>query len=179
MDNQEFETKVLNIDVVEVVKKLRSLGAKERTEFLARRYVFDIDSKDTEFIRLREMDPKVYLTYKLKPHYKSDIGQTTEIEVEVSDFDKTSQILRKLNFKRIFYIETKHHIFNLNGIEFSIDTWPKLSPLLEVEAKSIEKINEGLDLLGFSGKDVGDKDINLIYKEIGIDMHAEPELKFD
>lgn len=178
-NNQEFETKVLNIDVEAVIQKLRSLNAEETAEFLARRYVFDIESENTEFIRLREMGTKTYLTYKLKPLYKSDIGQTTEIEVEVSDFDKTAQVLKKLDFKRIFYVETKHQIFKLNGIEFSIDTWPRLSPLLEIEAENIGKINEGLEVLNLSGQDVGDKDIYEIYKENGIDMHSEPKLKFD
>lgn len=177
--DKEFETKVLNINKDELIKKLRSLGAKEIPEFLMRRYVFDIESKDIEWIRLRQGNDKATLTYKLKKHGNTKVGKTVEIEVEVSDFDKTARILKKLTFKEIYYQENKSHIFNLDNIEFSIDTWPKLKPYLEVESSSKKRVDQGLKLLELLGQDSGDKDIVAIYKENGIDLHSYLELKFD
>ncbi len=179
--HNEFETKVLDIDSAVVISQLRELGAVEEPEFLARRYVFDMDINDTtvEWIRLRQQGSKApTLTYKYKVKGNYSIGNTTEIEVEVSDFDKTSEILHKLQFKKIYYQENKSHIFTLDGIEFSIDTWPVLPPYLEIEGESVEKVQAGLLLLGFEGKDVGDKDVKIICQERGIDLHSYIELRF-
>lgn len=62
----EFETKVLNINPRVIIKKLRSLGAREIKQVLQRRYVYDIESTDIEFIRLRTDGTKTTITYKHK-----------------------------------------------------------------------------------------------------------------
>lgn len=178
MNNKEFETKVLNIHVEEIIKKLRQLGAEETPEVLMRRYVFDIKSSNIEFIRLRDNGHKSTITYKYKVRGNSRVGKTIEIEVEVSDFDKTAQILSKLSFRRTFYQENKTHIFRLNGIEFAINTWPMIKPFLEVESNSQEKVKKGLEMLSLTGKDVGDLDLKEIFQSKGIDIHAYPNLKF-
>lgn len=178
----EFETKVLGIDVAGIIAQLRELGAVETEEFLARRYVFDIaiGTGQVEWIRLRQLGGgKSTMTYKQKLKKNVEIGKTVEIEVEVSDFEKTAEILHKLPFKDVYYQENKNHIFMLDGIEFSIDTWPMLAPYLEVEAESVARVQDGLRLLGLEGKDVGDKDIKVIYDEQGIDLHAYADLRFE
>jgi hypothetical protein len=53
-----------------------------------------------------------------------------------------------------------------------------LPPYLEIESHSLEKVHEGLKLLDLVGKDIGDKDIKILYNEIGIKLHAYKELKF-
>lgn len=176
--NTEFETKVPHIDVDAVVEKLRSLGAKETPEYLSRRYVFDMDSENSEWIRLRTNGEKTTIAYKYKVIGNTEVGKTIEIEVEVSDFDKTAEIFKKLSFKRVFYQENKNHLFHLHGIEFSIDRWPFIDPYLEIEAESKEKVEEGLRLLGLEGKDVGDLDVGLLFDEKGIDIHSYSELRF-
>jgi adenylate cyclase, class 2 len=178
--NTEFETKVLDFDLQKVISKLRELGAKETPEFLAKRYVFDIDSPDIEWIRLRDSNGKITLTYKYKVRGNTEIGNTIEIEVGVSDFEKTAEILNKLEWREVYYQENRNHIFELDGIEFSIDSWPKLSPYLEIEADSKERVQEGLKMIGLLGKDVGDKDIVELYREkLGVSLHSEKVLKFE
>jgi adenylate cyclase class 2 len=103
----EFETKVPNIDVQELIDKLKNLGAKETPEFLAKRYVYDISTENIEWIRLRQIHTKTTLTYKYKVKGNTKIGETIEIEVEVSDFDKTAEILSKIPFKEVYYQENK------------------------------------------------------------------------
>ena len=175
----EFETKVLNINPKKIIKNLRFLGAKEIPESLIRRYVFDNDPQGPiEFFRLREYQGRSFLTYKRKLKGNSKVGNTSEINVEVSDFDSCAQIFLRLGFTRVFYQENKRHLFVLDGIEFCIDTWPLLAPYLEIEAKNKKKLQMGLKILDLIGKDVGDKDIKIIYKECGIDLHAYKDLKF-
>lgn len=177
MDNKEFETKVLGIDVEEIIQKLRAFGADESPEVLSKRYVFDMESDNIEWIRLRQTGNKTTLTYKYKVLGNTDIGKTVEIEVEVSDFTKTALILQKLSFKQTYYQENKNHIFRLGDIEFSIDTWPMLDPYLEIESTNEKRVKEGLKLLELTG-DMGDKDIKEIYQDRGIDLHSFAELKF-
>src|SRR3989344_3327462 len=63
---REYETKILNINVSEIIDKLRSLGAKQKhPETLMRRWVFDLDSDDPEWIRLRDNGENVSLTYNM------------------------------------------------------------------------------------------------------------------
>jgi adenylate cyclase, class 2 len=178
--NQEFETKVLNIDTKEILSRLRAIGASEQAEFLSKRYVYDLGTDAVEWIRLRQQGTKSpTLTYKYKQKDNLLIGQTIEIEVEVSDFAKTAEIMNKLNFKEVFYQENKSHIFTLDDLEFSIDTWPMLPTYLEVEAQSVDRVQDGLELLGLKGKDIGDKDIKLMYQELGIDLHSYKQLRFE
>jgi adenylate cyclase, class 2 len=172
---QEFEAHVLDIGVEEIKKKLKVLGAKEEPETLMKRWVFDM-GKEGEWIRLRHDGKKTTITYKHKSGSK--ISETEEIEIEVGDFDKTAEILSKLDFKNIYYQENKRHLFKLKDIEFSIDTWPKIPSHLEVESSSEEKVHEGLKLLGLEGKDVGNLGIKDIYKKYGIDIHSFKRLTF-
>lgn len=177
LSNQEFETTVLEINPEKVKAKLRELGAQEKPEVLLRRWVFDIEAPVATWIRLRDNGDKTTLTFKKRGD--SSIGSTQEIEVIVSDFDKTAAILSQANFYRTFYQENQRQIFTLSGIEFSIDSWPKIPPYLEIEADSIEKVKQGLELLGLEEKDSGDMDVAEIFTKYGVDLHSFKELRFD
>lgn len=182
--SQEFETQILNINIKEIKNKLRQLGAKEEPEIFQKRWVFDIQCLDAktpgtgEWIRLRQAGDETLLTYKNRKGF--GINETEEIEIKVDDFNKTVEIFSKLNyFTGKYYQENKRIKFTLNDIEFSLDTWPMIPPLLEIEAPSEEKVKEGLKLLGLEGKDVGHIGTIQIYKRYGIDLHKFPELKFN
>ena len=176
----EYETKVVDFDLQDVLRKLSVLGAKETSEILLKRWVFDFSGKtEATWLRLRSVGEKSYLAFKKKPKRNTVVGVTKEIEVEVQDFEKMYQILSKVPFDKLFYQENKRHRFELDGIEFCIDTWPNLPPYLEIESDSEEKLKEGLKMLGLEGKDIGDKDVKVIYEEAGIDLHSFSELKFN
>lgn len=173
---QEFETKVLDIDVKEIENKLRRLNAKEEAEVLMKRWIFDIEPLKDEWIRLRDEGKKVTIAYKHKTG--SGISETEEIEVEVSNFEEAAKILSKLKFKDKYYQENKRKLFILNDIEFSIDTWPKIPPYLEIESYNEEKVREGLVLLNLGNKDVGNLSVKDTYKKYGVDIHSFKKLKF-
>jgi len=155
---KEFETQVLDINKEELTKKLRILGAKEKPEVLQKRWVFDINpctiESTGEWIRLRQIDGgQSTITYKNKSG--KGLSETEEIEVEVDDFNKAAKLLSRLAFKGQYYQEKKRMKFTLNDIEFTLDTWPKVPTFLEIEAKSEDKVREGLKLLDLEGKDSG------------------------
>lgn len=181
---QEFETQILDINVEEIKNKLRALGAEEEPEIFQKRWVFDIQCLDAkipgtgEWVRLRQSGDKSFITYKNRRG--PGLGQTEEIEVEVNDFNKTAEILSRIkSFTDKYYQENKRIKFTLNDLEFTIDTWPMIPPLLEIEAPSPEKVKEGLKLLGLEGKDAGHIGTIQIYKRYNIDLHDFPELKFN
>jgi adenylate cyclase class 2 len=174
--SKEFETKVLDIEFEEIEAKLIELGAEAEEEVLMRRWVFDIDPSKDEWIRLRDNGRKSTITYKCKKG--AGISETEEIEVEVLDFEVAAEILSKLKFANKYYQENKRKLFRLNGIEFTIDSWPKIPTYLEIEASSEEKVREGLVLLGLEGKDAGNLSVKDTYTRYGIDLHSFGELKF-
>lgn len=174
--SQEFETKVLDIDMAGITKRLLGLGAKRHPEVLMKRWVFDIDPSRDEWLRLRDDGQKITLTYKCKSGF--GIDQTEEIEVTVGDLQKTAQILSKLEFKGKYYQENKRTTFRLKDIEFTIDSWPKIPPYLEVESSSEGKVKEGLVLLGLENKAAGNLTVKEVYSRYGLDLHSFGELKF-
>jgi len=174
---QEFETKILNINVLEIEKKLIDLGAKKQPEVLMKRWVFVIDPNNYEWIRLRDNGHKTTITYKKKTG--TAISQTEEIEVEVDDFEKTVEILSKIKFKEKYYQENKRKLFILKDIEFTIDTWPLIPTYLEIESLNEEKVKQGLSLLKLDDKDVGNLSVKDVYLKYNIDLHSYPELKFE
>jgi adenylate cyclase class 2 len=177
---KEYETKVLDIDVEEIKKKLKELGAKEEAELFFRRLVFDQGSdpsaKESDWIRLRTDGKKTTLTHKSRKGF--GIDETDEHEVEVSDFDTTAKIFSNIKFKKQIYQENKRTIFRLEDLEFSIDTWPGIPTYLEIEAPSIERVKEGLRMLGLEGKEFGNAPVYHIYAKHGIDLHAIDKLRF-
>ena len=178
---EEFETQVLDIDKDGILASLRKLGAKEEPEVLQRRWVFDISPCMTEstgeWVRLRQVgERKPTITYKNKSG--KGLTETEEIEFEVTDFDKASKLFSKLPFAGKYYQENKRIRFDLDNIEFTIDSWPMIPPYLEIEAKSEADVKKGLKLLGLEGKDAGHNGTLTIYKHYGIDLHSIKELTF-
>ncbi|OVE75124.1 hypothetical protein BVX95_00075 [archaeon D22] len=174
--SREYETKILDVDVELVEKRLLELGARFEGELFFRRYVFDIE-KNEEWVRLRTDGKRTTITYKKREN--TSIGGTIEHEIVVDDFEKSYEILSRLDFKNVYYQENKRRVFVLDGIEFSFDFWPKIPALLEVEGKNKEDVEKGLQLIGFEGKDIGDVSFVKVYERYGIKLNDEISLKFE
>ena len=174
----EFEVRILNINVEEITKKLKSLNAKFLGEKLQRRYVYNLlDKKDDSFLRLRTNGDFSTLTFK---EMKFDgVDGTKEVEVKVSSFEDTKVILEKIGYFPLTYQENKRRSYLLDGVEIEIDFWPNIPAYLEVECKSKDDVLKTLDLIGFSLADSTTASILNIYKKYGIDLHECKELKFE
>ena len=174
---------MLEVDKEALITKLRKLDAKETPEILQKRWVYSIQDEHNgdpvgEWVRLRQAGDKTALTYKFKSG--KGISETEEIEIKVDSFGETAKLLSKLSFyKDSYYQENKRHAFELDGIEFTLDTWPKIPAILEVEAESEGRVKEGLKMLGLEGKDIGHSGFLEIYAKYGIELHSIKELKFE
>ncbi|MGC8586493.1 MAG: class IV adenylate cyclase [Candidatus Micrarchaeia archaeon] len=174
----EKETKIDGINVKEVKQALKRLGAKSTRKKLFRRYIFSLEEKPGEdrFIRLRTYGKKSTLAYKHRQG--SGLANTEEIETEVKDFDAAARILSEI-LPEPLYQENKRTSYNLDGVEISIDEWPKLPPILEIEADSEDKIKETINRLGIKGKILGNISWEKVYSLYGMDLKKFKILKFE
>jgi adenylate cyclase class 2 len=184
---EEIEVKFLNIDPVLMENKLKAIGAQKIFEKLYKRRTFDYPDlrlhKKGAWIRLRDEGEKVTLTYKERLGMKTFDGKTNddsmeEVEIIVSDFVKTAELLNRMGFIEKFYEENKRIRYLFEDIEFDIDFWPQLDPYLEIEAPSWEKIDEGIKLLGLNPEDKKIFSTNQVYKLNGIDELDYKEITF-
>lgn len=147
---EEIEVKFVDIDPLEMEQKLERLGAKKMYDRIFRDKVFDYPDlrldKDHSWIRLRDKGDKVTLAFKKRLGTKdgkaNDAGME-EVEVEVSDFDKTAEFFLKIGLWQKFDEEKRRMHFELEGVEIDIDWWPLMPPYLEIEGKSWKEV-EGM-----------------------------------
>lgn len=175
----EYEVRRLEISFDEVISKLNSLGAKKIGVFHQKRYVYDfIPAQKGRWIRLRTNGEKITLT--IKEIQSSDIDGTKELEIVVSDFDKTNDILNKLGYKARTFQENFRIEYNFNGVNIDLDKWPMIPMYMEIEGNSEKDVYLMMKILGIEKKDVTSKDVDSIYKDCyGIDLDEIKVLKFD
>lgn len=176
--NTEYEIRVLEIDKEKLIKKLKELGAEFKGDNEQKRYVYDIIPKeDGKWIRLRTNGGKTTLTYK--NIIKTTIDGTKELEVEVSDFEKTNELLENMGIKSRGYQENKRTQYVLNGVEIDIDSWPMIPTYVEIEGKNEEEVMTTLKLLDLQKDKITTLDVDSVYKKYGIDLKDIKILKFN
>ena len=174
----EYEVRILEIDEVEIEKKLNSLGAELQWDHLQKRYVYDFIPKiDGEWIRLRTNGDKTTLT--IKNIVSSQIDGTQELEVVVDDFEKTNLVLNELGFVAKGYQEIRRRQYILDGVEIDIDSWPLIPTYLEIEGKSEQDVYQVLEKLGISRDSATSRDVEGIYLDYGYDLEKIYDLKLE
>lgn len=177
MEN-EYEITVLDTDIKEIEKKLIEIGAVKEGDYFQKRKLYNFHEEYRgRFIRLRTNGTKTTLTIKDKSA-KKEIGSVKELEIEVSDFEKTNQIMNMLGYEHSMYQENKRTIYRLGDVEFDIDTWPMIPTYLEIEGKSKEQVEEMIEKLSIDKKKLSLDKISEIYKKYGLDIHEYKDLKF-
>ena len=176
--NIEYEVRVLEIDVSAMIKKLESLGAKKVGEWAQKRYIYDtIPKNENAWFRLRTNGIETTLTYKNVE--KNTIDGTKELEITVSDFDKTNELLCLMGYHYRGYQENKRIRYILDDVEIDLDTWPLIPTYMEIEGKNEEEVNNILAKLNISKTKVTALNCQDIYKEIyHIDIDEIKQLSF-
>ena len=110
---------------------------------------------------------------------KNSIGGTLELEIEVSDFEKTNLILEELGYHHINYQENKRTTYSLDGVNFDIDSWPFIPTYVEIEGYNEEIVKEMITRLNLDNEKITNYDVTSIYKEIyNIDVLSIKDLYF-
>ena len=174
----EYEVRKLEAFFDEVIQKLERIGAKKVGVYHQKRYVYDfIPVQKGRWIRLRSNGKVTTLTVKEVKSLRVD--GTKELEIVVSNFDDTNEILMKLGYIPRTFQENFRIEYTLGGVNFDLDKWPMIPPHLEIEGKSEEDVLKAVKLLGWSGDDMTAQDIDTVYSKIyGIDLNSIKMLKF-
>ncbi|KKR30156.1 MAG: hypothetical protein UT61_C0012G0026 [Candidatus Woesebacteria bacterium GW2011_GWA1_39_8] len=152
----EFEAKFYPIDKEEYRKKLKRLGAKlihPERKFV--RVIADdggnpgLPLPKNGYIRVRDEGNLIRLSLKIVADAEGKLSDQKEIDVDVSDFNKTVRIFEAVgvNFNR--KQETLREEWEYKAAQITIDTWPGLETYSEIEADSEEKVGEIAKDLGF------------------------------
>lgn len=153
--NIEYEAKFLNIDKDEVRERLKKIGAEiVRPEFLQKRNVYLLPKGheiEGGWVRLRNEGDKITLALKVCAKTEK-IEDQKEIEIKVSDFEKTAAILENIGCVKKSFQETKREIWRMDGVEICLDEWPFLEPFIEIESDSEERVKKAAEKIGFDYK---------------------------
>jgi len=163
----EYEATFPDIDKEEVVKKLKAVGAKlVKPEFLQKRYNFSLPGEPKikdRWLRLRDEGDKI--TFSLKAEEGNKIEDQKEICLEVNNFAESKVFLEALGCQVKAYQETRRELWLLDDVEITIDEWPFLEPLIEVEGKSEEEVRKVVEKLGFNYQEAYFSSVASVYKE--------------
>jgi adenylate cyclase class 2 len=180
----EYEATFININKEEMRERLKRAGAVlVRPEYLQKRIPFDLpgDNIGHKWIRVRDEGDKV--TLSLKEVDGEKIENQKEICIQVSDFNDAVEILELIGCRRKSFQENKRELWNLDGVEITIDTWPFLESFVEIEGKSEEAVKSISEKLGFDYSTAlfGATDV-IINKKYGISLEKInniPKIVFD
>ncbi len=162
----EIEVKFLNVSFDDIRAKLTALGGECKVPMrLMRRVAIDSEFMKTgkdAFLRVRDEGDKVTLTYKQFDTLSVDGAK--EIEVQVSDYEKTVAILAQAGLPARTSQETKRETWQLGDVEIMLDEWPWLQPYVEIEGTSEEILHTTAEQLGFDWKDAVFGDVMAAYR---------------
>lgn len=175
----EYEVRKLNVAFEEIIQKIEEMGAKKVGQYHQKRYVYDfIPAQKGRWIRLRSNGKITTLTIKEIKSLRVD--GTKELEIEVSDFNDTNELLMKLGYLPRTFQENFRIEYTLNGVNFDLDKWPMIPPYLEIEGNSEIDVKKMINALGFEESEVTTMDVDTLYSsEYGIQLDSIKELHFD
>ncbi|NJD99490.1 class IV adenylate cyclase [Thermococcus sp. LS1] len=154
----EVEVK-FRVEFKEIKDAIESLGAIFIREELQEDLYFSLSLP--ELLRLRRITNlgKSFLTYKrIEDPGKNE--EFDEIEVEVSDFEKTREILKRLGFKEDVWVIKRRLVYKLDDVTFELSEVEGLGAFLDIEVMSNDvegakkRIWKIAEKLGLTEKDV-------------------------
>jgi len=164
----ELEVKFANVDIEAIRQALQVAGAVcEQPMRLMKRALVEEPHHQAEhaFLRIRDEGDKTTLTFKRRADPDAaSIDSVKELEVEVSDFDKTVEIFSEAGWKYKTFQESKRETWKLDGTEVVIDEWPWLNPYIEIEGESEAGIKKVAEKLGLSWDNVLFGHIDALYE---------------
>ena len=147
----EFEATFTNINKDEIRNRLKKVGAVlARPEFLQKRVTFNFPvghENENGWLRVRDEGDKITMIIKIIDGEK--IENQKEIGLTVDDFFEAIEMLETIGCKKKSYQETKRELWILDGVEVTIDHWPFLEPLVEIEGNSEKAVKNVSEKLGF------------------------------
>ena len=185
---EEFEIKFLEVDVDKLQAQLIALGAEKAGEYDYSRALFDYPNfqmyQNHAWVRLRTDGIVTTLTYKQQIGAVISSGDSTdsqmkEIEVTVSDYEKTYTLLKSMGLIVRREEKNRRIRYTKGGVVFDIDFWPFIPPYLEIESTSYEAVRTAARELGFDPKDGLICAAKQVYAKYGIDKEQYSSISFE
>lgn len=173
--NTEFEIKILDINIDELTELFKSNDFEEKQVQEFKRYVYELPNKNA-WIRLRTDGQLTTLTYKL--FEKNSIDGVQELEIEVSDFDKTHQLLTLSGLQAKTYQENRRRRFVTEDVEFSIDEWPLIPAYLEIEGSNEKTVKRYISELNLEDLHATSEPTSAVYALYNVNIDDYPHLAF-
>lgn len=182
----EYEATFTNIDRDEIRKKLSDLGASLiKKEFLQKRVVFSLPEGNHingAWLRVRDEGDKITMSLKVVDGDK--IHNQKETMLEVNDFKEARKFLVSIGCEEKAYQESKRELWEIDDVEITIDEWPFLEPLVEVEGRSEEQVKIISKKIGFDYSRAKFCSVDTLYSEkygINIDQinNHTPKILFE
>lgn len=174
--NIEYEATFWPIEKAEARTKLKAAGATlVKSEFMQKRKVFNLPTGheiNGGWLRVRDEGDKI--TMSLKVVDGENIENQKEICLKIDNFDNGVDFLKSIGAKEKAYQETLREIWRLDGVEVTIDEWPFLEPLIEVEGNSGSEVRTVSEKLGFDWSKALFCSTNTIYSK----KYNLPEMVF-
>ncbi len=148
----EFEATFVNVNKDEIRAKLKVVGANLlRPEFMQRRVVFNMpEGHEIKGGWLRVRDEGDKNTMSLKVVDGEGIERQKEVEITVNDFNVAVTLLESIGCQKKSYQESLRELWELDGVDITIDEWPFLEPFVEVEGNSEEVVKAVSEKLDFN-----------------------------
>lgn len=161
----EYELRVLEIDLQKWIDFLEENGAQKKGDFVQQRKIYDFNPVDPhKWLRLRTNGEVTTLTIKeILDNQK--VGGVREVEIEVSDFDKTSEILSELGYTSRSFQVNRRIRYLYKGVELDFDSWPLIPTYVEIEGSSKEEVLKVLEELPVGVSKITTLDVDSIYLE--------------
>lgn len=118
----------------------------------------------TKWARVRDEGDKVTMSVKEITNI-NDVQGTQEAEVIVHDFDAACALLTACGLHATSLHENYRETWEAQGVVVTIDTWPELDPVLEIEAVDVARLDSVCASLGLDRNDAFYKPIDFIYGE--------------
>lgn len=156
---KEVEVKIRNIDKEDIIEKVKELGAVKVFTGKIIDFRFDTPERDLsrqgKALRIRQKGKHVYLNLKGKKKSKENVVDRDEIGVKVSNFRTMKTILHELGYIKIFELVKYRTEYRLDDVNFDIDEYVGLDPILEIESDSYEKVENFIAALEIEDEDIG------------------------
>ena len=177
---KELETRIVDIDVEDIRKKVNKVGAKKVKEENQINDIYDFPDgrllKDKGYARIRTVEDKIKNKEVIYMTTKKMLSQDTfkvmeENETIVEDKEAARKIFLALGLELKQSIKKYRESYEINGSLIEIDINDKSFcpfPYIEIETYSEEGLKEILDILGYTIKDTTSKTVYELLEERGL-----------
>lgn len=183
--NQEIEIKFIVDSKVEISKRLNALCAKLVQEnTLMRMSLFDYKNREEmnatglyRWFRVRDEGNKITMNVKeMFDDGRTKDDHVKEVELIVDNYEAACKYLETLELEKTGNQEKYREMWRFEDVDITIDQWPALPLIIELEGKSEEKLLQIATKLGFQTKDAIRGSVDYVYQNVyGIDINKMGE----